>query len=166
MYKLFNLLFLLIFIASCSENRNKQCFKLENFKHPIENDTIIQHLQEEILLRGDTNAYIKLSQELTLKMRYDEMLFYSLFMSNKFNYPIASYDVYFLLSDNFSPSNLKSNDSVTKALSYAYLIKSLTDSNANSYFASQKIFGRKNPKIDSFLNMFVNYQIMQNNMNK
>ncbi len=163
MYKFFTIFILFFLVVACNEDKNKYCFELEDFKYPINNDTIIQHLQDEILLRGDTNAYIKLSQEFTLKMRYDELLFYSLFMSNKFNYPRASYDVYFILSDNYSPSNLKSNDSVSKILSYAYLIKSLTDSNSNGHFESQELFGGKQPKIDSFLNSFVYSQILQNN---
>ena len=72
------------------------------------NDTgySIEELKQRIITKGDTSAYKNLRIEyLDRKFYDDEILFYSIIMSNKYCYPPAFFDVYFHLTSIYEHNN-------------------------------------------------------------
>ena len=78
-------------------------------------------LKSDILMYGDTTAYIQLKSEFSKKRPYD-IFYYALIMANKYNYHKACYDVYKSLVSIYALNPaLGEMDSVSISIANEYL---------------------------------------------
>ncbi len=91
----------------------------------------ITSIQNDVLSKGDTNAYLEL-RTAYLDYSPEEFLFWALIMANKYDYPPAYLDVYYTLLDAYccdvSTGNLDKMDRKTRAMALNYL-KAAADKN-------------------------------------
>lgn len=78
-------------------------------------------------MKGDTTAYYQLSLDY-MDSPYDGFLYTALIMANKYNYHIAYYDVYDILTQKYGLQEL---DEKTKELAIDYLRKGAQKGNKN-----------------------------------
>lgn len=86
------------------------------------------------ILNGDTLAYLQLRDKFVGNDRAPEFLIWALIMSNKFNYAIANYDIYFCFQqieayyNSGQPTNsMDILDSTSRMLAIQYLMKASRD---------------------------------------
>lgn len=78
-------------------------------------------LQSNILSKGDTNSYNKLYVTFRDNNTYS-MLFWSMLMANKYDYPKAYEDVYYSIEESYSPdSAIFKMDEKTRTFALHYL---------------------------------------------
>ncbi len=84
----------------------------------------ITSIQNDVLSKGDTNAYLEL-RTAYLDYSPEEFLFWALIMANKYEYPPAYLDVYYTLLDAYccdvSTGNLDKMDRKTREIALNYL---------------------------------------------
>jgi len=80
-------------------------------------------LKNKVLTKGDTAAYKELEFAFFDENRLDEYLIYSIIMANKYNYPLAYYNVYHYLSSFYENHEIGVFDENTKELAMKYLKK-------------------------------------------
>lgn len=78
-------------------------------------------LKMAVIYQGSTSAYYELSNSYLDHNFQEEFLFYAMIMANKYNYPQAYFDVYFLLTLTYSTDF--SIDERTAELALEYLLK-------------------------------------------
>jgi hypothetical protein len=100
-----------------------------NTNQPATNDEVamsdvsILNLNEsksDVELHGDTLAYNTLALYYFSEGKYNEMLYYSMIMANKFGYDNAYYDVYQILIDIYGDS-ISQIDTLTAYMALSYL---------------------------------------------
>ncbi|SNR40771.1 hypothetical protein [Flavobacterium sp. ov086] len=90
------------------------------FKKKLSNQKLMDSLENRALFNGDTLAYNELKGIYYIGgQKVTGLLYYSLIMSNKYNYKRASYDVYDILTHD-----KKVLDDKTKKMANDYLKKS------------------------------------------
>jgi hypothetical protein len=90
------------------------------FKEKLSNQKLMDSLEKRALCNGDTLAYNELKGIYYIGgQKVTGLLYYSLIMSNKYNYKRASYDVYDILTHD-----KKVLDDKTKKMANDYLEKS------------------------------------------
>ncbi|MNG05112.1 hypothetical protein D3C84_882860 [compost metagenome] len=90
------------------------------FKEKLSNQKLMDSLENRALFNGDTLAYNELKGIYYIgEQKVTGLLYYSLIMSNKYNYKRASYDVYDILTHD-----KKALDDKTKKMANDYLEKS------------------------------------------
>ena len=88
------ILVIFLFLAACCQKKEKTLFSSMN--QPLENP---KELRKAVIEKGDTSAYYSLFM-MYLDFQYpEEILFYSLIMADKYNYPDAYFDVFSCLTD-------------------------------------------------------------------
>src|SRR6188768_3469218 len=80
---------------SCQKSTNSQI----TYSKKLQNKELTDSLYNRALHHGDTLAYLNLRMIYYIGgSRTEDFLYYSLIMSNKYNYKPAADDVYFILS--------------------------------------------------------------------
>lgn len=109
-------LLFLVLIFSCKKKKDAiPILEIQNKE--------IANWEEQIVLKGDTSAYDKLSLYYTFKLTPWPLLYYSQIMCNKFNYGFACFDCFIINSETSNPLNLRSNDSITNKFGIYYLLR-------------------------------------------
>jgi len=144
-------LFFLCLVAYFLGHRYDSYCKLKN--EDVSNREYELYIDEHIDLKrlivnnGDTTAYRKYLEAPSVRDKNNEIdkLSYSLFMSNKYDYPYASYQVYKIISD-WDKDGLDSLDIDSQKLAIYYLHKAVQ---------SDKSYSQE---YDSINNIFKYYQ--------
>ncbi|MDR0196153.1 MAG: hypothetical protein LBI73_13615 [Myroides sp.] len=102
------------------------CIRKDYPMQSISNNSF-NHYKELALMKGDTTAYYQLSLDY-MDSPYDGFLYTALIMANKYNYHIAYYDVYDILTQKYGLQEL---DEKTKELAIDYLRKGAQKGNKN-----------------------------------
>lgn len=120
-----NLIILIFLLISCNKkNINETVISDDNsgsyFRRKLENKKLMDSLNDLVLSKGDTLAYNELKAIHYIgEHKFTGFLYYALIMSNKYNYKVASYDVYDILM-----VDKKFLDVKTKKMAEEYLRKS------------------------------------------
>jgi hypothetical protein len=92
---------------SCQESTNSQTA----FREKLQDKELTDSLYNRALNHGDTVAYLNLRMIYYIGgSRAEDFLYYSLIMSNKYNYKVAANDVYFILADGDSTLDDKTQE--------------------------------------------------------
>lgn len=116
------LIFLLI---SCAKKNNEEIVISDDnsasyFRRKLENKKLMDSLDYLVMSKGDTLAYNELKVIHYIgEQKFTGFLYYALVMSNKYNYRVASFDVYDILT-----TNEKYLDKETRRMADEYLLKS------------------------------------------
>jgi hypothetical protein len=114
-----NFLIGLFFFVGCTDSKKK--IINGGLKNSIITDDSLKNL---ILTKGDTTAYYSLKVDY-LDDSNEGLLFWSLVMANKYNFPEAYYDVFFILRNSFnndwSNKSLDNMDNNTREFALKYL---------------------------------------------
>ncbi|MDQ8013116.1 MAG: hypothetical protein REI96_11750 [Flavobacterium nitrogenifigens] len=90
------------------------------FRRKLENKKLMDSLDYLVMRKGDTLAYNELKAIHYIgEHKFTGFLYYALIMSNKYNYKVASFDVYDILT-----TNEKYLDKETRRMADEYLLKS------------------------------------------
>ncbi|CAM3733782.1 hypothetical protein [Flavobacterium chungbukense] len=119
-----NLVILILLLISCNKKNNAVIVTDDNsasyFRRKLENKKLMDSLDNLVMSKGDTLAYNELKAIHYIgEQKFTGFLYYALIMSNKYNYKVASYDVYDILT-----TNEKFLDKETRRMADEYLIKS------------------------------------------
>lgn len=119
-----NFVILILLLISCNKKNNDAIVTDDNsasyFRRKLENKKLMDSLDYLVMSKGDTLAYNELKAIHYIgEQKFTGFLYYALIMSNKYNYKIASYDVYDILT-----TNEKFLDKETRSMADEYLIKS------------------------------------------
>ncbi|MBK0369547.1 hypothetical protein [Flavobacterium agrisoli] len=118
------IIIIIISVISCN---NKEPLKLISdnnsatyFREKLFNKKLMDSLNYLVLSKGDTLAYNELKGIHYIgEQKFTGFLYYALIMSNKYNYKVASFDVYDILT-----TEKKFLDIKTKKMANEYLLKS------------------------------------------
>jgi len=142
MKKIIYLIVLALFY-SCNKSKNQEINKVENdslrvvntvsiYNDEIKDSQKIEKLIEAIKSEGDTLAFIELQDIYFNSGKRKEFLYYSLYMSNAYNYKEAYFSNYMILKTDFineknKLNNMYANFYLLKAyeLGYKYSINSV-----------------------------------------
>jgi hypothetical protein len=128
----FKVLFMLVLVG-CNHNsvhtvktaKNLNDSDTEEWVHTCQTKTPISKLKKDVVLYGDTDAYWELKLKHMDMDLIESLLPYSLLMANKYDYPLAYFDVYnsiILLSyRNSSNHTFDFLDKKTLSLAIEYL---------------------------------------------
>lgn len=119
-----NLVILIFLLISCNKKNNDAIVTDDNsasyFRRKLENKKLLDSLDYLVMSKGDTLAYNELKAIHYIgEQKFTGFLYYALIMSNKYNYKVASYDVYDILT-----TNEKFLDKETRRMADEYLLKS------------------------------------------
>lgn len=120
-----SLIILFSFLISCNKKNNDKIVISDDnsasyFRRKLENKKLMDSLNNLVLSKGDTLAYNELKAIHYIgEHKFTGFLYYALIMSNKYNYKVASYDVYDILM-----VDKKFLDEKTKKIAEEYLRKS------------------------------------------
>ncbi len=119
--KILIIFIIVIFYTGCQNDKNKEINERMNdvVATPKINENETRILCDKILKDGDTISYNNLSYIFFLNNRSEELLYYSFFMANKYNYSDAYYDVYSIFTDIEKPEAL---DLYSKKIATYYLL--------------------------------------------
>ncbi|MFB5622931.1 MAG: hypothetical protein ACE5RH_02955 [Nitrosarchaeum sp.] len=96
-----------------------------------------EEYENQIIIKGDVDAYNNLRKILESDRNIDEFLYYSFVMANKYHYPDAFFYVYHILTSDFDIYKTKI-DSITLNIALSYLEKGVElGSNASEIYASE-----------------------------
>ncbi|WP_269234132.1 hypothetical protein [Flavobacterium flavigenum] len=125
--------FIVIFVflvVSCNKKSNGEIITSDMnsatfFREKLYNKKLMDSLNYLVLSKGDTLAYNELKGIHYIgEQKFTGFLYYALIMSNKYNYKVASFDVYDILT-----TDKKFLDKKTKKMANEYLLKSKRPSN-------------------------------------
>ena len=112
-------------VISCNNKGNSEITTSDNnsatyFREKLFNKKLMDSLNYLVLSKGDTLAYNELKGIHYIgEQKFTGFLYYALIMSNKYNYKVASFDVYDILT-----TEKKFLDIKTKKMANEYLLKS------------------------------------------
>ena len=119
---------IIIFVLSVISCNNKGASEITTsdnnsatyFREKLFNKKLMDSLNYLVLSKGDTLAYNELKGIHYIgEQKFTGFLYYALIMSNKYNYKVASFDVYDILT-----TEKKFLDIKTKKMANEYLLKS------------------------------------------
>jgi hypothetical protein len=118
------IIFFIFLVISCNKkNCNETTISnnsVDYFREKLHNKKLIDSLNYLVLNKGDTLAYNQLKGIHYIgEQKFTGFLYYALIMSNKYNYKVASFDVYDILMTNDKFLDIK-----TKKMADEYLLKS------------------------------------------
>ena len=142
------IIYFLLVLAACSESKTPSDV-IDDKKYITE---LIGNIE-----RGDTIAYNEGFSGLRYTWPTHAFLIYSLKMANKYDYPKAYYDVYFLLSQSNTGEYLTDMDNKTRDLALYYLLKSYEKGYSYAEKELIKVFNQDSIPLASgyFLERFV-----------
>ncbi|MBZ4037618.1 hypothetical protein K6T82_22845 [Flavobacterium sp. 17A] len=119
-----SLVILIFVLISCNKKNNDPIITDDNsasyFRRKLENKKLMDSLNDLVLSKGDTLAYNELKAIHYIgEQKFTGFLYYAMIMSNKYNYKVASFDVYDILT-----IDKKFLDEKTKKIAEEYLQKS------------------------------------------
>ncbi|KAF2341917.1 hypothetical protein [Flavobacterium tistrianum] len=120
-----SVIILISVLFSCNEKNNDVIVTSDDnsgsyFRRKLENKKLMDSLDYLVLSKGDTLAYNELKAIHYIgEHKFTGFLYYALIMSNKYNYKVASFDVYDILT-----TNEKYLDVETRKIADEYLLKS------------------------------------------
>ncbi|MFD2942411.1 hypothetical protein [Flavobacterium notoginsengisoli] len=119
-----SIIIFIFLLVSCNKKNNTEIVSDSNsgilFREKLHNKKLIDSLDYLVLSKGDTLAYNELKGIHYIgEQKFTGFLYYALIMSNKYNYKVASFDVYDILT-----TNEKILDKETRSMADEYLIKS------------------------------------------
>ncbi|MNL01748.1 hypothetical protein D3C87_1222290 [compost metagenome] len=120
-----NLVILILLLISCNKKNNDEIAISDDnsasyFRRKLENKKLMDSLDYLVMSKGDTLAYNELKAIHYIgEHKFTGFLYYALIMSNKYNYKVASFDVYDILT-----TNEKYLDKETRRMADEYLLKS------------------------------------------
>jgi hypothetical protein len=109
-------IFICWLLISCQKTTNSEI----SFGEKLNDRKLTDSLYDRALQNGDTLAYLNLRAIYYIGgSRTKDFLYYSLMMSNKYNYKVAAGDVYFILTEGDSILDVKTQETADY-----YLLKS------------------------------------------
>lgn len=159
------LIFVLSFLMpSCNEKRgsiNQTSVIIDSSNYNIDGDNIqlfkphvFDSLLYQSITKGNIDAYNKIYRPYFMKSRDRELLYYSMIMANKYNFPEPNFYVFYSLTYPYNDSILIKNvDAQTKQMAFYYLLKSYELGYDDAKYTIKKFFGvnKKFPKSSDFL---------------
>ena len=122
--KWLNIIFIFL-VISCNKKESIDITTSDNnsasfFREKLFNKKLMDSLNYLVLTKGDTLAYNELKGIHYIgEQKFTGFLYYALIMSNKYNYEVASFDVYDILT-----TDKEFLDDKTKKMAKDYLEKS------------------------------------------
>lgn len=116
---------LALLVISCNKKSSSEINTFDSnsasyFREKLYNKKLMDSLNYLVLSKGDTLAYNELKGIHYIgEQKFTGFLYYALIMSNKYNYKVASFDVYDILT-----TEKKFLDEKTKKMANEYLLKS------------------------------------------
>jgi hypothetical protein len=140
---------------SLMPDKSKDTFVSMSIKIDVQK---INELKMDILSTGDTSKYLEAKKYYFESAQYENFIYYSLFMANKYNYRVAFYDVYIALVHPRTGESFEKIDKKTQSLALFYLLKSYELDFPNSIYEMREKLGVKNsyPNSKHFLNEYLN----------
>jgi hypothetical protein len=142
------LLVLILSMCSCdrmTEFKNESEVKAFSMNSPNES---LDTLKMRVYKFGDVNAYLKLEYYFYDISMPQDLLPYSLILSNKFNNSIGAIGVYHCLIGPFLYDGIEDIDSVTSNIAIEYLLKAAYLKNESAIFLVKKYNIKFIPKLN------------------
>lgn len=126
---------LVVFLISCNskstiKDQQSEVKNLQNIDTTevlIESEPFNQHLVNKLLNKamseGDSISYDDVYAYHISRNIQDKFLYYSLEMANRYHYPKANFDVYFILSSPYDGRALDELDVETRNMAIHYLLR-------------------------------------------
>jgi hypothetical protein len=134
---------LILILYSCNQREeNTKSIVQEFFKDPQR----VYELEQNAIVDGDRIAYDEVFSKYLMDARASEILYISMVMANKWNYPKAYYDTYCILSTECLGSTISKINDKNRELAIFFLLRSSELGYATANLDIQTIFGKINTK--------------------
>ena len=151
------LIFIFTLMTSC--NQESKSVKKNKTSSEMIGGINLEDLQEmekyktEVMQSGDISSYLHLQQFFVDRLRFEELLFCSLIMANKYNYRPAYFNVFMCLKFTDKNGEFEKLDDVTKSLAMYYLLRSYELGDSGAIYDIRSIIGEKSkiPKSAEYL---------------
>ena len=143
MVKQFLKFVILITVLSCNKNNSKVDIANKEevitstgtMNNLLNNKKYMDSLRNKFIAKGDTTAYKEARNIYFIAEEKTGFLFYSLLMSNKYNYKSSCYDIYFILTT----SDKNKLDKETSKMAEYYLFKAYKNGSINAKRVIEKM---------------------------
>jgi len=136
----------LIFCTDKKEQKSVEIVKIgvPEYVKTNNNDKLTDSLVKLAIFKGDEKAYNELASNYILDANYEELLYYSTIMANKYNNPEANFHIFLVLSKSNNGKAFEELDIRTKNLALFHLVKSNELGYESAIFSINEIFDKNN----------------------
>lgn len=145
----------ILFFISCNKKIDNNSEKLHNIEQnqinpytsKYDDEEYMKNLLDKAILHGDTTSYKEAYKNFVISNHHKEFLYYSMKMSEKYNFSNAYYNTYHLINllDNINGYNSKEKNKTA----LFYLIKAYELNNHYAKSKVQELYLNKGLKVPS-----------------